>query len=164
MARSLSEQFLQDVNKKKIEHAPLNPEHIPYYLLNFEGIVRGVIDETDDKELFEEDEIKIVDIFRNLPLDARKIYVRLFQVHVRYIKRFRTELHCQLQGPGPPGVGVRGRPSQAPPRRVQDLSRLFSRNIFQVQEMVFNLFWTIASNNLISLVYSESTNGYQERI
>ena len=81
MARSLSEQFLQDVNKKKIEHALLNPEHIPYYLLNFEGIVRGVIDETDDKELFEEDEIKIVDIFRNLPLDARKIYVRLFQVH-----------------------------------------------------------------------------------
>ena len=51
-----------------------------------------------------------------------------------------------------------------PPRRVQDLSRLFSRNIFQVQEMVFNLFWTIASNDLISLVYSESTNGYQEKI
>ena len=82
----MSEQFLQDVNKKKIEHAPLNPEHIPYYLLNFEGIVRGVIDETDDKELFEEDEIKIVDIFRNLPLDARKIYVRLFQVHARSIR------------------------------------------------------------------------------
>ena len=54
----MSEQFLQDVNKKKIEHAPLNPEHIPYYLLNFEGIVRGVIDETDDKDNTKEEQVK----------------------------------------------------------------------------------------------------------
>ena len=76
----MSEQFLQDVSKKKTEHAPLNTEHIPYYLVNFETIVRGVIDETDDKDLFEEIELEIVDTFKNLPLDAKKIYVRLFQV------------------------------------------------------------------------------------
>ena len=38
VTKSLSEQFLQDVNEKKIEHAPLNPEHIPYYLLDYKGM------------------------------------------------------------------------------------------------------------------------------
>ena len=45
------------------QHTPLtnerkaDPNHIPYYLLNFEVILRGVIDETDDVELLNQDEL-----------------------------------------------------------------------------------------------------------
>ena len=35
----------------------LDPEYVPYYVTNFEYIIQCVIDCTDDKELFEEDEL-----------------------------------------------------------------------------------------------------------
>ena len=56
-------------------------DHVPYYLLNFEMVLRGVIDETDDGErLFLPDELRITEVFRKrLSLDSRKLYVRLFQ-------------------------------------------------------------------------------------
>ena len=66
-------------------HTPLtserkaDPTHIPYYLLNFEVILRGVIDETDDVELLNQDELAIVEKFRQLDINSRKLYVRLFQ-------------------------------------------------------------------------------------
>ena len=58
-----------------------SPDHVPYYLLNFEMVLRGVIDETDDGErLFLPDELRIAEVFRKrLSLDSRKLYVRLFQ-------------------------------------------------------------------------------------
>ena len=55
-------------------HVPLtqskrkDPTHVPYYLINFETILRGVIDETDDVRLFDEDDLKIVQTFRDLDL------------------------------------------------------------------------------------------------
>jgi Fanconi-associated nuclease 1 len=92
--RSLKQQFSLNLSpgKKPIispnsnpRHIPLNtenrkdPDHIPYYLVNFECILRGVIDETDDKELFKDDELKTIEDFRTLSLDAKKLFVRLFQ-------------------------------------------------------------------------------------
>jgi hypothetical protein len=74
-------------------HVPLtlekrqDPHHIPYYLINFECILRGVIDETDDRELFEATELEIVDKFRALDLHAKKLYVRLFQRKLAWILR-----------------------------------------------------------------------------
>ncbi len=67
------------------EHTPLTEEnrkdlhHIPYYLVNFENVIRGVIDETEDKSLFLPDEIETLELFRSLEVNARKLYVRLFQ-------------------------------------------------------------------------------------
>ncbi len=49
--------------------------HVPYYLLNFETIVRGVIDETDDVQLFDEEDLSVVRIFRNLDLVRKKIII-----------------------------------------------------------------------------------------
>jgi hypothetical protein len=45
-----------------------DPHHIPYYLTNFETVVRGVIDETDDVRLFDDDDLKIVQTFRDQDL------------------------------------------------------------------------------------------------
>ena len=55
--------------------------------MNFECIVRGVIDETDDKELFDEDELKSIDDFRSLSLDGKKLFIRLFQRKHSWILR-----------------------------------------------------------------------------
>ena len=67
-------------------HVPLtedkrrDPAHVPYYLRNFQGVLRGVLEETDDGRLFLEEELAVVDVFRHqLSLDAQKLYVRLFQ-------------------------------------------------------------------------------------
>ena len=66
-------------------HIPLtqsrrqDPRHVPYYLTNFETVLRGVLEETDDGELFLSEEIEYVNKFRNLSLEGRKLYVRLFQ-------------------------------------------------------------------------------------
>jgi hypothetical protein len=55
-------------------HIPLtqskrkDPQHIPYYLVNFETVLRGVIDETDDAQLFDDDDHSVVKTFRNLDL------------------------------------------------------------------------------------------------
>ena len=74
-----------NLDDKTPEHVPLtldkrkDPNHIPYYLLNFECILRGVINETDDKELFLDSELAIVNDFWEFSLDAKKTFVRLFQ-------------------------------------------------------------------------------------
>ena len=64
-ARNLKQQFINNISPKKSTQKNSNkytenlkdPNYIPYYLINFECIIRGVIDETDDKDLFEDDEI-----------------------------------------------------------------------------------------------------------
>ena len=66
-------------------HTPLSPskkqdpKQIPYYLANFEAVLRGVLEETEDGELFLPEEKEYVDKFRNLSINERKLYVRLFQ-------------------------------------------------------------------------------------
>lgn len=88
--RNLKQQLTQ---KSPLKHVPLtlenrvDPNHIPYYLLNFECILRGVIDETDDNELFDQSELEKIHLFRSLDLDARKLYVRLFQRKPAWILR-----------------------------------------------------------------------------
>ncbi len=77
---SLNHEPLTDENRR-------NPSHIPYYLVNFEAVLRGVMDETDDWELFAEDEIKIVRQFQALDLNSKKLYVRLFQRKHAWILR-----------------------------------------------------------------------------
>ena len=68
-----------------VQHTPLSPSkkqdphHVPYYLTNFEAVLRGVLEETEDGELFLPDEIEYVNRFRALSINERKLYVRLFQ-------------------------------------------------------------------------------------
>lgn len=60
-----------------VRHVPLteerkmDPDHEPYYVINFENIVRGVIDHSDDKRLFDESDLTVVDGYRGMGLDAR---------------------------------------------------------------------------------------------
>ena len=59
---------------QNLAHVPLtqskrkDPLHVPYYLVNFETVVRGVIDETDDVLLFDDGDLDVVKAFRSLDL------------------------------------------------------------------------------------------------
>ncbi|CAB4063618.1 FAN1 [Lepeophtheirus salmonis] len=66
---------------KQIEESMRDERVKPYYLANWETIVRGVLEECpDDANLFTVDEISLATkCFKSLSYDAQKLYVRLFQ-------------------------------------------------------------------------------------
>jgi len=77
--RRLIQDFLPDLP----QHDPytpskrIDPEYVPYYVTNFEYVLTCVIDCTDDKNLFNDEELDIIDKYRNLSLDCKKLFVRL---------------------------------------------------------------------------------------
>ena len=54
-----------------------NPDYVPYYVTNFQYVLSCVIDCTDDKNLFTDGELDIIDSYRALPLQSKKLFVRL---------------------------------------------------------------------------------------
>ena len=59
-----------------------------FHLRNFEHVVTCVLDCTDDRRLFNDGELAFVDRFRtSLCLDARRLYVRLFERKFDWIRR-----------------------------------------------------------------------------
>ena len=54
------------------------PVKTPYQLFNFESVL-GLVDYTDDRKLFNDDDLAWVSKFRELDLNGRNLYVRLFK-------------------------------------------------------------------------------------
>ena len=54
-----------------------DPQYVPYYVTNFEYVLSCVIDCTGDKNLFSDEELDIIDSYRQLDLDSKKLFVRL---------------------------------------------------------------------------------------
>ena len=83
--QNVMKQLFNKPKNNTVQHTPLSPSkkqdphHVPYYLTNFEAVLRGVLEETEDGELFLPDEIEYVNRFRALSINERKLYVRLFQ-------------------------------------------------------------------------------------
>ena len=83
--QNVMKQLFNKTTDNTVQHTPLSPSkkqdplHVPYYLTNFEAVLRGVLEETEDGELFLPDEKEYVNRFRGLSINERKLYVRLFQ-------------------------------------------------------------------------------------
>ena len=83
--QNVMKQLFNKPTDNTVQHTPLSPSkkqdplHVPYYLTNFEAVLRGVLEETEDGELFLPDEKEYVNRFRGLSINERKLYVRLFQ-------------------------------------------------------------------------------------
>nr|XP_056722111.1 fanconi-associated nuclease 1 [Euleptes europaea] len=58
----------------------------PYYLQNFRRVVRAVLEESDDRRLFNAHELLLVGKFYELSAGGQKLYVRLFQRKLSWIK------------------------------------------------------------------------------
>lgn len=58
----------------------------PYYIENFKFIITDVLNNSDAKELFSEDEKGILELFDKLSLKSQMLYVRLFQRKRNWIR------------------------------------------------------------------------------
>ncbi|XP_038072223.1 fanconi-associated nuclease 1-like [Patiria miniata] len=51
----------------------------PYFLVNFKLILNTVLANEDDRSLFSDEDMEVIDAFRNLSAPSQQLYVRLFQ-------------------------------------------------------------------------------------
>ncbi|NXS82069.1 FAN1 nuclease, partial [Erpornis zantholeuca] len=67
-----------------------SPGH-PYYLRNFLVVLRAVLENEDDVRLFNEQDLNIITKFYKLSVGGQKLYVRLFQRKLNWLKVNKIE-------------------------------------------------------------------------
>ncbi|NXC01714.1 FAN1 nuclease, partial [Orthonyx spaldingii] len=78
------EDFENDMNHT------FSPGH-PYYLQNFLVVLRAVLENEDDVRLFNEEDLNIITKFYKLSVGGQKLYVRLFQRKLNWLKVNKIE-------------------------------------------------------------------------
>ncbi|NWS99157.1 FAN1 nuclease, partial [Mionectes macconnelli] len=69
---------------------PSSPGH-PYYLQNFLLVLQEVLENEDDVRLFDEQDMNIISKFYKLSVGGQKLYVRLFQRKLNWLKVNKIE-------------------------------------------------------------------------
>ncbi|CAN9499424.1 unnamed protein product [Ophioblennius macclurei] len=59
---------------------------LPYYLRNFKTVLQAVLDNEDDRELFNQDDMAFIYAFEKLSVMGQKLYVRLFQRKLKWLQ------------------------------------------------------------------------------
>ncbi|NXX10320.1 FAN1 nuclease, partial [Podargus strigoides] len=80
--------ILDKINE--ISSVPSSPGH-PYYLQNFLVVLRAVLENEDDVRLFDEQDMSIITKFCKLSAGGQKLYVRLFQRKLNWLKVNKIE-------------------------------------------------------------------------
>ncbi|NXW12661.1 FAN1 nuclease, partial [Circaetus pectoralis] len=80
--------ILDKINE--VSSVPSSPGH-PYYLQNFLVVLRAVLENEDDARLFDEQDMNIITKFCNLSVGGQKLYVRLFQRKLNWLKVNKIE-------------------------------------------------------------------------
>ncbi|NWW76853.1 FAN1 nuclease, partial [Climacteris rufus] len=74
----------------EVHSVPSSPGH-PYYLQNFLVVLRTVLENEDDVRLFNDQDMNIVTKFYKLSAGGQKLYVRLFQRKLHWLKVNKIE-------------------------------------------------------------------------
>ncbi|XP_029379024.1 fanconi-associated nuclease 1 [Echeneis naucrates] len=64
----------------------LHPPKIPYYLRNFCTVLQAVLENEDDRALFNQDDMALIRAFEKLSVMGQKLYVRLFQRKLKWLQ------------------------------------------------------------------------------
>ncbi|KFP82496.1 Fanconi-associated nuclease 1, partial [Apaloderma vittatum] len=80
--------ILDKINQ--VSSAPGSPGH-PYYLQNFLVVLRAVLENEDDVRLFDTQDMNIIAKFCKLSVGGQKLYVRLFQRKLNWLKVNKIE-------------------------------------------------------------------------
>ncbi|KAM6245737.1 fanconi-associated nuclease 1 isoform 3-T3 [Spheniscus humboldti] len=80
--------ILDKINE--VSSVPSSPGH-PYYLQNFLVVLRAVLENEDDVRLFDEQDMNIITKFCKLSVGGQKLYVRLFQRKLNWLKVNKIE-------------------------------------------------------------------------
>ncbi|MBN3311635.1 FAN1 nuclease, partial [Atractosteus spatula] len=59
---------------------------LPYYLRNFLAVLEAVLENEDDRQLFNQEDMRIISAFQHLSEAGQKLYVRLFQRKLQWLK------------------------------------------------------------------------------
>ncbi|XP_034391995.1 fanconi-associated nuclease 1 [Cyclopterus lumpus] len=62
------------------------PPWLPYYLRNFKTVLQAVLENEDDRSLFNQDDMSLVHAFEKLSVMGQKLYVRLFQRKLKWLQ------------------------------------------------------------------------------
>ncbi|XP_069018044.1 fanconi-associated nuclease 1 [Embiotoca jacksoni] len=62
------------------------PPWLPYYLRNFRTVLQAVLENEDDRALFNQDDMVLVHAFEKLSVMGQKLYVRLFQRKLKWLQ------------------------------------------------------------------------------
>ncbi|NXP50138.1 FAN1 nuclease, partial [Heliornis fulica] len=73
-----------------VNSVPSSPGH-PYYLRNFLVVLQAVLENKDDVVLFDEQDMSIITKFYKLSVGGQKLYVRLFQRKLNWLKVNKIE-------------------------------------------------------------------------
>ncbi|NXT50491.1 FAN1 nuclease, partial [Pluvianellus socialis] len=87
-----SQNSIEDILEKinEVSSVPGSPGH-PYYLQNFLVVLRAVLENEDDVRLFDEQDMTIISKFCKLSVAGQKLYVRLFQRKLNWLKVNKIE-------------------------------------------------------------------------
>ncbi|NXW09610.1 FAN1 nuclease, partial [Fregetta grallaria] len=80
--------ILDKINE--VSSVPSSPGH-PYYLQNFLVVLQAVLENEDDIRLFDEQDMNIITKFCKLSVGGQKLYVRLFQRKLNWLKVNKIE-------------------------------------------------------------------------
>ncbi|KAG8012727.1 Fanconi-associated nuclease 1 [Nibea albiflora] len=74
---------------------------LPYYLRNFRTVLQAVLENEDDRALFDQDDMSLIHAFENLSVMGQKLYVRLFQRKLKWLQvnKLDYEEICSDLGP-----------------------------------------------------------------
>ncbi|KAM9753456.1 fanconi-associated nuclease 1 [Menidia menidia] len=62
------------------------PPSLPYYLRNFRTVLQAVLENEDDRALFNQEDMSRIRAFEGLSVMAQKLYVRLFQRKLKWLQ------------------------------------------------------------------------------
>ncbi|KAI3371210.1 hypothetical protein L3Q82_023840, partial [Scortum barcoo] len=77
------------------------PPRLPYYLRNFQTVLQAVLENEDDRALFDQHDMSLVQAFEKLSVMGQKLYVRLFQRKLKWLQvnKLDYEEICSNLGP-----------------------------------------------------------------
>ncbi|XP_019969572.2 fanconi-associated nuclease 1 [Paralichthys olivaceus] len=96
---SLPEFAQQTISDQAVDS--LHPPNLPYYLRNFRTVLQAVLENEDDRALFNQDDMSLVHAFEKLSVMGQKLYVRLFQRKLKWLQvnKLDYEQICSDLGP-----------------------------------------------------------------
>ncbi|XP_035013786.2 fanconi-associated nuclease 1 isoform X1 [Hippoglossus stenolepis] len=96
---SLPEFAQQTISDQAVES--LHPPHLPYYLRNFRTVLEAVLENEDDRALFNQEDMSLIHAFEKLSVMGQKLYVRLFQRKLKWLQvnKLDYEQICSELGP-----------------------------------------------------------------
>uniref|UniRef100_H3D860 Fanconi-associated nuclease n=1 Tax=Tetraodon nigroviridis TaxID=99883 RepID=H3D860_TETNG len=73
-------------NPAELDVQVSQPARLPYYLQNFCSVLKAVLENEDDRALFDQQDMSHIQAFEKLSVKAQKLYVRLFQRKLKWLQ------------------------------------------------------------------------------